>query len=130
MSDAQLLQAQEERIDALLLADIDNRLDVLFSAADVSPEARAQLRALLKHYAKQARPFRSCVRDNMKHFGPGSTERICATLKDMIRGTTRWRNDPDVVAASDAPEISEEVATLVLALPDDALDKIVMEVAR
>ena len=54
MSDAQLLQAQEERIDALLLADIDDRLDVLFSAADVSPEARAQLRALLKHYAKQA----------------------------------------------------------------------------
>ena len=132
MSDAQLLQAQQDRDDRVLLAEIDSRLDVLLSAKDVGPEARSHLRALLAHYAKNPHPFRACVKDNMKRFGPGSTERVCATLKDMIRGTTRWRHGADAraVTASDAPEISEEVAQLILSVPDDALDKIVMEVAR
>ena len=127
MNELQL--ARQEREDRLLLADIDQRLDVLLSHADVSPQARGHLRKLLAHYAKSPHPFRACVRDNMKRFGPGRTERVCATVKDMIRGTHKWRSG-DGIAASDAPEITEEVEALVLSLPDDALDKIVMEVAR
>jgi hypothetical protein len=130
VTDEQLLQAQTAREDRVLLAEIDARLDVLLSAADVGPDARAHLRALLQHYAKEPHPFRACVKDNLKRFGPGRTERVCATLKDMIRGTTRWRHGSEGVVASGAPEISEEVAQLVLSLPDDALERIVMEVAR
>lgn len=129
MTDSVLLAAQQAREDLLLSEEIDRRLDVLLSAKTVGPEARAQLRELLKHYAKEAQPFRSCVRDNMKRFGPGRTERVCATLKDIIRGTTRWRSQ-DGVAASDAPEIPEDVVQLLLSIPDGELDKLVLEVAR
>lgn len=126
MTDAQILLAQQAREDRLLEEDIDRRLDVVLSSADVGPEARAHLRGLLKHYAKSPHPFRECVRDNMKRFGPGRTEKVCATLKDMIRGTTRWRHGSEGVAAS---EMDEEIERILLAIPDDALDKLVMEVA-
>lgn len=129
MTDVQLAAAQAAREDRLLGEEIDRRLDVLLSAEDVGPAARAQLSAILKHYAKDPHPFRACVRDNMKRFGPGRTEKVCATLKDMIRGTTRWRNT-DGVAASDTPEIDSEIEAVLLAIPEDALDRIVMEVAR
>lgn len=119
--------AQQEREDRVLLAEIDARLDVLLSHADVSPQARNQLRQLLKHYAKNPHPFRACVRDNMKRFGPGRTERICATVKDMIRGTHKWRDGGGGIAAS-APEIGEEATKILLSLPDDELDKIVLRV--
>jgi len=127
MTDTALLAAQRARQEVLLSAEIERRLDVLLSAKTVGPEARAQLRELLKHYAKSPHPFRACVRDNMKRFGPGRTEKVCATLKDMIRGTTRWRNS-DGVAAS-APEISEDVETLLLSIPDDELERLVLEVS-
>lgn len=127
MTDASLLLAQQEREDRVLTREIDGRLDVLLSHADVSPEARGHLRELLKHYAKMPHPFRACVRDNMKRFGPGRTEKVCATLKDMIRGTHNWRNH-DGVAAS--VEITDEVEQILLSIPEDALDKIVMEVSH
>lgn len=122
--DAVLLSAQQAREDTLLSEEIDRRLDVLLSHQDVSPEARGHLRKLLKHYAQEPHPFRSCVRDNMKRFGPGRTEKVCATVKDMIRGTHTWRS----VEASDLPEIDTEIESILLSIPDDALDKIVMEV--
>lgn len=40
-------------------------------------------------------PFTSCVADNRERFPlPGQAERICATLKDIGRGTTKWRKGP------------------------------------
>jgi hypothetical protein len=54
------------------------------------------------------------VKDNMKRFGPGRTEAVCAALKDTIKGTTKWRKggantsesdhvvDADVLLALDA----------------------------
>lgn len=128
MPDAQLLLAQRAREDALLDEEIDRRLDVLLSAADVGPDARAHLRGLLKHYAKSPHPFRECVRDNLKRFGPGRTEKVCATLKDMIRGTTRWRNDS--IMASNSPEITEEVEMILLSIPEDDLDRLFLEISR
>lgn len=95
MSDLALREAQREREHELLFADLDRVLDRVFSEADtVSPEARHKLRGILRHYAKDPHPFRACVKDNMKRFGPGRTEAVCATLKDMIRGTTHWRGHP------------------------------------
>lgn len=128
MTDTTILFARQQREDQILTEEIDRRLDVVLSHADVSGEARSHLRSLLKHYAKNPHPFRACVRDNMKRFGPGRTERVCATVKDMIRGTHRWRDTPDVAAST--PEITEEVERVLLAIPEDSLDKIVMEVAR
>ena len=60
--------------------------------ANVSPADRKKLSGLLKHYAKKAHPFGSCVRDQIKHgLSKGHAERRCAVLKDLIRGTTKWR---------------------------------------
>jgi hypothetical protein len=129
MTDAQLLEAREHREDKLLNKAIDESLELLFSEADtVGPRQRHQLRGLLRFYAKKAHPFRDCVRDNMKRFGPGGTEKVCATLKDIIRGTTHWRGHPELdhgapgaVAASTPPIIDEETAELLLSLTEDQL---------
>ena len=61
----------------------------------MSPEAKHKLMGILKHYAKMPHPFTACVRDNRKRFGP-KTEAVCGVLKDIIRGTTKWRghNNP------------------------------------
>lgn len=123
MSDAQLKAAQAARDDVLLSDFIDHRLDVLLSAKTVDPEARAHLRGILKHYAKEPHPFRACVKDNMKRFGPGRTEAVCATLKDIIRGTTRWR-DHDGIAASG--QISDEAADLLLSFSDSEIEEMEM----
>ena len=69
-------------------------LDMYLSAKNVGPEARNKLKGLLKYYAKKPHPFRACVKDNRKRFGP-RTEAVCATLKDIIRGGTDWRGNKD-----------------------------------
>lgn len=127
MSDPIILAAQSQREDAILEDFIDQRLDVIFSAKTVGPDARVKLRKLLAHYAKKPHPFRACVRDNMKRFGPGRTEAVCATLKDLIRGTTRWRNGGQGLAAADVPEIDQATETLLLSISDSDLEKIIQE---
>jgi len=110
-------QARNRRLDAavdkIIDAHIDQRLDGLKLAAPISPTAKFKLRNILKKYAKSKTPFRDCVRDNMKRFGPGRTEAVCATLKDEIKGRKDWRKgantsedeiviDADVLLALDA----------------------------
>ena len=110
----------EKALDALLL-----------SAKTTGPEARHKLKGLLKHYAKKTHPFRACVRDNMKRFGPGRTEAICATLKDIIRGTTKWRGHKDKDKGSkglkglseETFEIDDELAVLLSEITDDQIEK-------
>jgi len=108
-----LEQAREERFDREIDKMISDKLAKANLAAPVSPNARVKLRAILKKYAKSPHPFRACVRDNMKRFGPGRTEAICATLKDTIKGRKDWRGkamtseedaviDADVLLALDA----------------------------
>ena len=119
----ELAQARERREGILLEATIDRHLDVLLSSKDVDPDARVKLRKLLAHYAKKPHPFRACVKDNMKRFGPGRTEKICATLKDIIRGTTKWRKGGSDLAASDFV-IDDDLATLLLSLEDRDVDRL------
>lgn len=136
MSDTITLKEAQARREAALAEReidrvIDERLGLLFSADDVTADDRAHLRGILKHYAKNPHPFRACVRDNMKRFGPGRTEKVCATLKDMIRGTTNWRHEDSGFAGSDsAPELTPEVERLLLSIPDEQLDSLMMEVSR
>lgn len=68
-------------------------LDVNVSAAakNVGPEARRKLSGLIKFYMSKPHPFAACVRDNTKRFGPEGAKRVCATLKDIGSGTTKWR---------------------------------------
>jgi len=126
----ELLIAQQTREDALLDDHIGEQLDILLSAKTVSPHAREKLKYLLAYYAKKKRPFRACVKDNMKRFGPGRTEAICATLKDLMLGTTKWRRGRQSgVAASDSFSdnyvINDEVADLLLSISDDDLEALV-----
>lgn len=74
----------------------------------VTPENRKRVQPLVAHYGKMAHPFGACVRDNTKRFGKERAERICAVVKDMARGTTKWRGkakeeltEEEVVAFTD-----------------------------
>lgn len=61
-------------------------------AADVSPEDKKKLKGILAHYAKMAHPFTACKRDQIKHgLSEEHANRRCAVIKDIIRGTTKWR---------------------------------------
>ena len=127
--DKELTQAQEAREDLIFSAYIEDHLDVLLAAKTVSPQARARLAGLLKYYAKKKHPFRACVKDNMKRFGPGRTEKVCATLKDLMMGTTKWRNNKGLAGSdnySDNYVISDEVADLLLSISNEDLEDIIM----
>jgi hypothetical protein len=114
VTDLALDQARrrEAMLDAEIDAYIDARLDKVTLAAPIGEHAKIKLRGILKKYAKDPHPFRACVKDNMKRFGPGRTEAVCATLKDTIRGKM-WRkggrsdkgmaglSEPDVVIDGD-----------------------------
>ena len=67
----------------------------------------------------------------MKRFGPGRTERVCAVLKDIIRGTTHWRGHPELdhgaPGAIAAAEIDEETEKLLLSIPSDRLERFAFE---
>lgn len=144
MSALQLSEAQERRVDLALDQAIDERLGVFLSAKDVGPGARKKLKGLLKHYAKMKRPFTACVRDNTKRFGREGAERVCATLKDIIRGTTKWRKGkshdkgtslsythtgPHMYLGpidTDMPEIDDAVLELIDQLSWQEIDEIVM----
>jgi hypothetical protein len=81
----------------------------------VSPEAKHRLRGILRHYAKEPHPFRACVRDNRKRFGP-RTEAVCAVVKDIIRDRTDWRgkNNPKDHGAPGVVGLSEDKLVLTL----------------
>lgn len=89
-----LAEAAEARRERILTSDIDGRIGLLLSnyqRVTANPRTMGYLHSLLKHYAKSPHPFTECVHDNMKRFGPGRTEGVCATLKDTIRQSTHWR---------------------------------------
>lgn len=73
----------------------------------------------------------NCVRDNRKRFGPRA-EAVCAVLKDIIRGTTKWRghnnpNDKGTAGLSSYQPVNddllldEETASLVDRLSEQDL---------
>jgi len=123
-----LLLAQQKREDLLLDNYIDGQLDVLFAAKTVGPNARKKLSGLMKYYAKKRHPFRACVKDNMKRFGPGRTEAVCATLKDLMMGTTKWRNKKGFAGSDEIFEMDQEVADLLLSINNEDLEKIIMNI--
>lgn len=132
MGSLTLSEAREERRERMMFDAIDQRVDLLLSAKTVGPHARYKLRNLLKYYAKKPHPFRACYKDNVKRFGPRGAAQVCATLKDIIRGTTKWRKGgrkhmsdeglgDAVVVDFDMPEIDDETMELIEMITDDEL---------
>jgi hypothetical protein len=83
-------EAREMRVERMRERQVDEYMETMLSAKDVGPRARAKLRPLVAHYMKKPKPFTACVRDNRKRFGPGA-EAVCAVIKDIGMGTTKWR---------------------------------------
>jgi hypothetical protein len=80
------------KVDQLRLeAAADFDLQAVKAAGDVRPDARAHLRNLINYYMRKRHPWAECVRDNSRRFGPEGAKRVCAVLKDLGEGTTRWR---------------------------------------
>jgi hypothetical protein len=56
----------------------------------IPPEHRKKVKPLVKYYRTKPHPFRACVRDNTKRFGP-RVNQVCAVVTDMVHGSTHWR---------------------------------------
>jgi len=54
---------------------------------------KKKLKGLIVHYGKIEKPFTQCVQDNTKRFGKEGAERVGTVLKDLIKGTTKWRGE-------------------------------------
>lgn len=121
-----LEQAREERFDREVDQMISDRLAKASLAAPISPQAKVRLRNILKKYAKSAHPFRECVKDNMKRFGPGRTEALCATLKDTIKGRKDWRKGGS--HTSEEIEIDADVLLALDAVSDVDLQEVFLEI--
>jgi hypothetical protein len=119
-------QVLEERYDREIDQMISARLARVHLAAPISPTARVKLRSILKKYAKSAHPFTECVRDNMKRFGPGRTEAVCATLKDVIKGNKDWRKGGAHTSEADAV-IDADVLLALDAISEIDLQEIFLE---
>lgn len=98
-------------------AQVERILIVALSAKDVTPGERKKLRNLIKFYMEKPHPFAACVRDNTKRFGPERAKKVCAVLKDIGRGTTKWRKGRQMAAS--CPAIDESTAVLLEELHDD-----------
>ncbi len=81
-----ILELTDEQLDDYLMVSLANY-------QRVTPGERKKLKGLMAYYAKKKHPFTECVRDNTKRFGKDRAERICAVLKDLIKGTTKWRGE-------------------------------------
>lgn len=110
---------------------LETYLGVCFSNADrVTPGEKKKLSGILKHYAKMKHPFTACVNDNTKRFGKDRAEKVCAVLKDIIRGTTKWRghNMSEEEAVSEfALEIDPITAEYLAEIIDEEFEKMTAE---
>lgn len=124
-----LEQAREERLDQEIDQMISDRLAAAKLAAPIGPHAKVKLRGILKKYAKDPHPFRACVKDNMKRFGPGRTEAICATLKDQIKGNKNWRKGGSgAMTSEDGAVIDGDVLLALDAISEVDLQEIFLEI--
>lgn len=104
--------------------------------ANVSVADRKKLAPLLRHYASKPHPFTSCYRDQVKHgLSPGHAKRRCAVLKDLIRGTTRWRGkvskgDGDTLEDSVSRKVLRKIGEAVGLKPDELAELDEVEKAK
>jgi hypothetical protein len=103
---SELAMASARRIEASENESIDDAILTLlarYEAVTSDPRKMHYLRSLLRHYAKSSTPWRDCVRDNTKRFGP-KTPGLCGVLKDTIRQSTHWRHGAPAGPHADHPD--------------------------
>jgi hypothetical protein len=120
-------QAREDRFDREIDEMISKKLSEAKLAAPISPTAKVKLRGILKKYAKSPHPFRACVADNMKRFGPGRAEAVCATLKDTIKGRKDWRKGANT-SEEDSLVIDGDVLLALDAISEIDLQELFLEI--
>lgn len=88
-----------ETLDLQLDEDLNEYLNIALAngfskgTANVSARDMVKLKGLLAHYAKKAHPFTACYNDQIKHgLSKNHAAKRCAVLKDLIKGTTKWRS--------------------------------------
>lgn len=106
-------------MDNLQEAQLNRNLEIALAAKTVGPSARFKLRHLLAFYAKKKHPFTACVRDNTKRFGPERAKEVCATLKDIIMGTTKWRKGRQTLSEEEA--LSDQITDEQLKAFEEAM---------
>lgn len=84
----------EQLAEQILVAQVDLLCDSIEfdgpgSAKRVSPEARKKLKGIIAKYAKSAHPFRDCVKDNTKRFGPEMAKHVCGVIKALGKAPTK-----------------------------------------
>lgn len=80
-----LAQAQIDLLcDAL---DQGIRLDGPGSASRVTPEARKKLKGIIDKYKHSKTPWKDCVADNTKRFGPEMVKHVCGVVKALGKST-------------------------------------------
>jgi len=88
-------------------ASLDEYLEVALAARDVTPEAKKKLKGILAKYAREEHPFTACMADNKARFGEEGARKVCATLKDLIEGNTKWRGKEKPKAGMSEAELAE-----------------------
>lgn len=124
--------AAQARIDRAIDDKIDTFLESSLKsaglAATVSPKAKTKLRGVLKKYAKEKSPFKACVIDQTKQFGPGRAEAVCASIKDTIKTTKGFPpTKGSKVNASDDSSIDGEMLVALNALSEIDLQGVFMD---
>lgn len=116
-------QSRHTRGDELL----ERKINEVLTHLAVSPSDKKKLAPLLKHYGKMAHPFRSCVRDQIKHgLSRDMANRRCARLKDLIKGTTKWRGKGNKMSADDQEfvRLAADLSPTALAVIDQVDDQL------
>lgn len=127
--------------DLQLDEDIEQYLNIALAngfskgTANVSGRDMVKLKGLLAYYAKKKKPFTACFNDQIKHgLSKDHAAKRCAVLKDLIRGTTKWRgkenmseNEKVDFVLDDYPENDnyiEEFVDWALNLDDETVNMI------
>lgn len=121
---ARIERAIDDKIDAFL----ESSLKTVGLADKVSTKAKTKLRGVLKKYAKETNPFKACVVDQTKQFGPGRAEAVCASIKDTIKTSKGFPSSKGAkVNASDDSSIDGEMLVALNALSEVDLQGVFMD---
>ncbi len=87
---------------------LDKAVDVALTQADVSPEDKKKLKGILKWMAKSPHPFTKCKKALLAHgWSEERANKTCAVLKDVQRGTTKWRKGAKMSISASNEDLAE-----------------------
>lgn len=106
-----LAKARRRRKQNALYAAMERSVEVALAQADVSPSDKKKLHGILKWMAKSPHPFTKCYKALLAHgWSEDRAKKTCATLKDVVRGTTKWRKGKSFDVGVSPAALSEVAA--------------------